>query len=111
MHGRAGLTLVEALIVFTVLCGLWWAPVPDLLRARKPNRTGRCSARLLGLAAVQYADGTRYFPHIHGAGAGDAAEVRDDADLALWWRVEAPCALLALLLGAVLVSRRGGAEG
>ncbi len=104
MRRRAGLSLFEALIVFAVLCGLWCALLPGREEA---NRTGRCSARQLGLAAIQYADGS-YFPHALRADADPVAHVaRADDGLALW-RLEAPCGLLALLLGAVLLGGRRG---
>ncbi len=113
MRRRAGLTIVEALIVFTALCGLWWALPPDRLKA---NRTGGSNLRRLGLAATLYADRTRFFPHIRADGtpyAPDGLSGDDDRcfDLALW-QLEAPCGLLALLLcGVLLGGRRGPAEG
>ncbi len=74
MRRRAGLTIVEALIVFVVLCGLWWLLLPALQVGRQ-HRSARSKCgnalRQLGLAAIQYADDKRFFLHVRGRGELD----------------------------------------
>ena len=80
MRRRSGLTIVEALIVFVVLCGLWWSLIPAMrLRRPRANRT-KCSNNLrqLGLAAIQYADDKRFFLHVRGRAALDGGMETSD---------------------------------
>lgn len=67
---RAGLTRIGALVLFVLFASLWLcvftALVPGLARAQRSATRSRCynDLRMLGLAALQYADDERAFPHL-----------------------------------------------
>ncbi len=69
MRGRAGFSLVEAAIVFAVLTGLWLVLVPavagDRVGVSGKVKCGN-NLRRLALAAIQYGDDRRFFPHVQG---------------------------------------------
>jgi prepilin-type processing-associated H-X9-DG protein len=67
---RAGLGRVEAMLLFVLLGGGWLCVASGVLPVfhhgkHRSNRT-KCSNNLrqLGLAAIQYADDKRFFPHV-----------------------------------------------
>jgi hypothetical protein len=63
---RAGLGRVDALLLFVLLGGGWLFVVVALGGAKARGSKTKCSNNLrqLGLAAIQYADDLRYFPHV-----------------------------------------------
>lgn len=67
MRGRGGFSLLEATIVFVVLTGLWLVLLPAVAGERL-GLSGRVKCgdnlRQLGLAAIQYSDDQRFYPHV-----------------------------------------------
>jgi len=67
MRGRRGFSLVEAAIVFAVLTGLWLVLLPAVAGERV-GLSGKLKCgnnlRRLALAAIQYGDDLRFFPHV-----------------------------------------------
>lgn len=66
MSRRAGLGRLEAVLLFVLLGGGWLLAATAVNGLRRAGAPTKCAntLRQLGLAAIQYADDQRFFPHV-----------------------------------------------